>query len=312
MRKDCHIVLFGECMIEMRGEIFGRMEQTFGGDTLNTAVYLARLMSDTPVSVSYATQLGRDAYSDAMVSAWQSEGVTTDLVRREEGKMPGLYTIQVDTEGERTFYYWRDVSAAKDYFVAGFTPLERHLDDIDMLYYSGISLAVQPAAGRERLLSVIRQLRARGGQVCFDNNFRSRLWRDDPHITDWYDRAYANADIAFVTLEDNMAVYGLDAEGALAHALKLPVPELAVKRGLLPAVVRVAGEAEVSVPTFPVAKVIDTTGAGDSFAAGYLAARLQDQSPVVAARSGNKLASIVVQHPGAIIPRTSMPVFFFG
>lgn len=226
--------------------------------------------------------------------------------------MPGLYTIQVDDTGERTFYYWRDVSAAKDYFVGGTSPLEQHIDEIDMLYFSGISLAVQPASGRERLFALIEKLRARGGQVCFDNNYRSRLWRDDPHTVDWYDRAFASTDIAFVTLEDNMALYGTDAATAEAHALALPVPELAIKRGTDPALVRVAGEDPVEVPTFRVPKVVDTTGAGDSFAAGYLAARLQDQPPVVAARSGNKLASIVVQHPGAIIPPRAMPVFFFG
>lgn len=312
MKTAKRVALFGECMIELRGEMFGAMQQTFGGDTLNTAVYLARLIADTDIAVFYATQLGTDVYSAAMQAAWKQEGIDTSLVRREAGKMPGLYTIQVDDKGERTFYYWRDMSAAKDYFVGASCPLEENIDAIDVLYYSGISLAVQPASGRERLFALIERVRGRGGKVCFDNNFRPRVWQGDPRTREWYDRAFAHADIAFITLEDNAALYDLDTAAALAHALALPPGEVVIKRGTAPSLVRGTGGEPQEVPTFKVAKVVDTTGAGDSFAAGYLAARLQNQKPEVAARSGNKLASIVVQHPGAIIPRETMPVFFFG
>lgn len=308
----CRVALFGECMIELRGQMFGTMQQNFGGDTLNTAVYLARLTADSDIRVAYATQLGTDAYSDAMVTAWKDEGIDTTMVRRDEGKMPGLYTIQVDDKGERTFYYWRDMSAAKDFFVAADCALEDQLDQIDMLYFSGISLAVQPESGRERLFGLIERLRARGGKVAFDNNYRPRLWRGNPDTLAWYERAYANADMCFITLEDNAALYGLDAAAALVRSLALPPAEVVIKRGVDPTLVRMAGSAAAEVSTFAVKKVVDTTGAGDSFAAGYLAARLQGQKPAVAARSGNKLASIVVQHPGAIIPREAMPVFFFG
>jgi 2-dehydro-3-deoxygluconokinase len=312
MDKMSRIALFGECMIELRGELFGTMQQTFGGDTLNTAVYLARLAADTSVHVAYATQLGNDDYSAAMVRAWAEEGIDTAMVRRETGKMPGLYTIQVDDKGERTFYYWRDMSAATDFFVGESSLLEDRIAEIDVFYYSGISLAVQPQSGRARLLRFVESLRARGGKVCFDNNYRPRLWGGSPQTVDWYNRAFANADIAFITLDDNAALYGLNDEKALEHALMLPPPEIVIKRGREASIVAVKGEAPVEVPTFKVRKVVDTTGAGDSFAAGYLAARLQGQKAEVAARSGNKIASIVVQYPGAIIPKDAMPVFFFG
>lgn len=315
MDKKCRIALFGECMIELRGQMFGTMQQNFGGDTLNTAVYLARLGADSGIEVSYATQLGNDAFSDAMVAAWQQEGIDTSMVRREEGKMPGLYTIQVDDKGERTFYYWRDMSAAKDFFVGKGSLLEERIaaNGLDVLYFSGISLAVLPDAGRERLFGIIDKLHAAGGKVFFDNNYRHRLWRGDPRTKEWYDRAFSNADLALITLEDNASLYGLDEESALAHAYSLAPDEVVIKRGADPTIVRVRGHDEpIIVPTFRVPKVVDTTGAGDSFAAGYLAARLQGQSPEVAARSGNKIASIVVQYPGAIIPREAMPVFFFG
>ncbi|WP_018607305.1 sugar kinase [Uliginosibacterium gangwonense] len=314
MEKKCRIALLGECMIELRGQMFGVMHQNFGGDTLNTAVYLARLGADAGIEVAYATQLGTDAYSDAMVAAWQQEGIDTGLVKREAGRMPGLYTIQVDETGERTFYYWRDSSAAKGYFEGPSCLLEDALDNLDALYFSGISLAVLPVSGRERLFKLIDKFRAKGGQVFFDNNYRPRLWANghaDARL--WYDRAFASCDMCMITLDDNQLLYDIpDEEAAVRHAFSLPPREVVIKRGAAPTMVRVAGQDEiVTVPAFKVAKVVDTTGAGDSFAGGYLAARMQGMNPEVSARSGNKIASIVIQHPGAIIPKEAMPVFFF-
>jgi len=312
MNNRCRIAFFGECMIELRGQMFGTMQQTFGGDTLNTAVYLARLGAEAGIEVAYATQLGTDAFSEAMVEAWVKEGINTSMVQRVEGKMPGLYTIQVDDKGERTFYYWRDMSAAKDFFIGKGSLLEDQIDDLNMLYYSGISLAMLPDSGRETLFGLIKRLRTRGGKVYFDNNYRPRVWRGDPNTANWYDRAFSNCDLALITLEDNAAVYGLDEESTLAHACSLAPEEVVIKRGAHPTLVRMRGMDPISIPTFNVDKVVDTTGAGDSFASGYLAARICGQTPEVAARYGNKLASIVVRHSGAIIARDAMPVFFFG
>lgn len=314
MERKTRIALLGECMIELRGQLFGTMQQYFGGDTLNTAVYLARLAADSPIEVAYATELGTDAFSDAMLRAWAQDGIDTGLVIREAGRMPGLYTIQVDETGERTFYYWRDSSAARHYFDGPSSPLEDSLDSLDALYFSGISLAVLSRHGRERLFACVDRLRANGGRVFFDNNFRARLWPaglDDARA--WYEKAFASCDLAMITLEDNRALYELpDDETAIGHACALPPAEVVIKRGADPTLVRIPGQDLISVPTFRVDKVVDTTGAGDSFAGGYLAARLLGQSPEIAARSGNKIASIVIQHAGAIIPREAMPVFFFA
>ena len=313
METKCRVVLFGECMIELRGQMFGTMQQNFGGDTLNTAVYLARLGSDSGIEVAFATELGTDAYSDAMLAAWEKERIDTSLVLRESGRMPGLYTIQVDEAGERTFYYWRDSSAAKHYFDGTSSPLEERIGELDALYYSGISLAVLSPEGRERLFGCVNRLRSRGGRVVFDNNYRARLWPGGGvEARLWYEQAYANCDLALITLEDNQALFDTaDREEAIRQACLLPPPEVIVKCGADPTLIRLAGETPVSVPVFKVAKVVDTTGAGDSFAGGYLAARLQGLSPEVSARSGNKLASIVIQHAGAIIPAEAMPVFVF-
>jgi 2-dehydro-3-deoxygluconokinase len=302
MTSTIKVALFGECMIELQGEAFGAMRQTFGGDTLNTAVYLARSGAARGVHATYATGLGDDRYSDEMLRRWQLEGVGTELVRRLAGRVPGLYTISVDERGERTFTYWRDSSAARAYFDAAETPLERAADALDALYFSGISLAILDPAARERLFEVARRVRSKGGRVIFDNNYRPRLWADAPTAQAAYAQALALSDVALVTLDDEQLLYS-DASLAESRARSLAAPcgEVVIKQGGSPVIVRLAGAEPVEVPAVRVERVVDTTAAGDSFAGAYLAARLSGASAVDAAAAGSRLAAQVIQHRGAII-----------
>ena len=308
MPSPRRVALFGECMIELRGQTFGAMQQGLGGDTLNTAIYLARLCRDQDIQVAYATALGADPFSDHMETAWRNEGIDITLVSRIENRLPGLYTIQVDAAGERHFSYWRDTSAVRAYFEATHTPLEDAADTLAALYLSGISLAILPDKGRERLFSTMARVRANGGWVVFDNNFRPRLWSSPAAARAAHDQAYSLSDIVLITLDDEMALRGeTDSEQALVAAFALQAPEVVVKRGTQPTLVRIAGTPPVSIAVEPVAHVVDTTAAGDSFAGAYLAMRLSGSDPSTAARAANRLAAVVIQHPGAIIPSEFMP-----
>ncbi|MBF9265929.1 sugar kinase [Paracidovorax cattleyae] len=303
------IALFGECMLELRGEAFGTMAQSFGGDTLNAAVYLARSSRREALAVCYATALGTDAFSDGMVSRWHAEGLDTGLVRRLPDRSPGLYMISVDAQGERQFAYWRKGSAATAYFGAGSTPLEASAGELDALYFSGISLAILPPEGRQRLFSLAAEVKRHGGRVIFDNNYRPRLWASAAQAREAFASAYAMADIALVTIDDEQALHAdLPHEEAVRRSLALPVPEVVLKRGALPTLVR-HGAAMAEVPAIPVARVVDTTAAGDSFAGAYLAQRLTGASTEASARAGNRMAAAVIQHQGAIIPRDAMEEF---
>ena len=302
MNSNPTVALFGECMIELQGEAFGAMRQTFGGDTLNTAVYLARSGAAHGVRATYATGLGDDRYSDEMLRRWQLEGVGTELVRRVPGRVPGLYTISVDARGERTFTYWRDSSAARAYFEVPQTPLEQSAGGLDALYFSGISLAILDPVSRERLFEVARRVRAGGGRVIFDNNYRPRLWGDPQTARLAYAQALGLADIALVTLDDEQLLYG-DASLAESRVRSLATPcgEVVIKQGGAPVIVRLAGAPPIEVPAVRVERVVDTTAAGDSFAGAYLAARLAGATPADSAAAGARLAAQVIQHRGAII-----------
>jgi 2-dehydro-3-deoxygluconokinase len=274
------VALIGECMLELRGEAFGAMQQGYGGDTFNTAVYLARCGEALGQRALYATALGDDRLSAGLLQRWEAEGIDCSLVRRIPGRLPGLYMIDVDERGERSFSYWRDAAAARAYFEDELTPLERRMGEFSALYVSGISLAILPPTGRERLLALMLALRSRGATVVFDNNYRPRLWSNPAEARKWFGHAFKAATIALVTADDHQAVMELhDASQALEAAAALPTGELVVKRGAQPTLLREPQGGWLQAPTEPVARVVDTTAAGDSFAAGYLSRRLAGAAP---------------------------------
>lgn len=297
------VAVIGECMLELQGEAFGAMTLGYGGDTFNTAVYLRRCGAAAGIEVAYATALGEDGLSAGLLERWREQGIDTGLVRRIAGKMPGLYMIEVDPAGERSFHYWRESAAARSYFDAAVTPIEEQAGEFDALYLSGITLAILPEAGRERLFALMATMRARGAQVVFDNNYRPRLWADRGTARAAFERAFELATTALVTADDHQALMGLpDLEAAIAHAKGLSAAEVLIKRGAASTLVREAGgKTWHEAATQRVERVVDTTAAGDSFAGGYLARRLAGEGAVESAAHGNRVAARVIGHRGAII-----------
>lgn len=303
-RNTPRIALIGECMIELQQRADGSLQQSFGGDTLNTAVYLSRAMGDE-AQVDYVTALGDDSFSDAMCQIWRSEGIGLDRVQRLPGRLPGLYCIQTDANGERRFLYWRNEAAVRDCFTTpAAEPILAALPDYDVLYFSGITLAVLGMQGRARLIRTLSEARQRDARIVFDNNYRPRLWASVEEARAAYRSVLPYVDLALLTVDDEQALFGFaDAQEVFAAYAQFGTPEVVLKRGAEACLIRCAGET-FEVPAHKVDKVVDTTAAGDSFSAAYLARRLLGGSPGEAAQAGHELASRVIQVPGALIPRT--------
>ena len=304
------IAVIGECMIEL-SQKGAEVSRGFGGDTLNTSVYIARQVAPEALAVNYVTALGTDSFSQQMLEAWQSENVQTSLIQRMENRLPGLYYIETDSTGERTFYYWRNEAAAKFWLESeDSAAICEELATFDYLYLSGISLAILSPSSREKLLSLMHECRANGGKVIFDNNYRPRLWASREETQQVYSQMLQCTDIAFLTLDDEDALWGeKPVEEVIARTHAAGVSEVVIKRGADSCLVSMAGEAVIDVPAVKLAKdkVVDTTAAGDSFSAGYLAVRLTGGTPEDAAKRGHLTASTVIQYRGAIIPRDAMP-----
>lgn len=305
-----NIAVIGECMIEL-SQKGTDLSRGFGGDTLNTSVYIARQVPADALKVHYVTALGNDTFSQEMLDAWQKEGVDTTLIQRLDNKLPGLYFIETDPGGERTFYYWRNDAAARFWLDSpDSADICQRLAKFDYLYLSGISIAILNAESRQRLLALLRDCRANGGKVIFDNNYRPRLWQSKEESQQAYLDILACTDIAFLTLDDEDMLWGeKPVEDVISRTRALGVSEIVIKRGADSCIVSDAqGEQhEVAAVKLPKEKVIDTTAAGDSFSAGYLAVRLTGGSAVDAVKRGHLTASTVIQYRGAIIPKEAMP-----
>ena len=301
MNTQPRIALIGECMIELQHRADGSLHQSFGGDTLNTAVYLRRELG-AGASVDYVTALGDDSFSAAMCAQWAEEGLGLGMVQRLAGRLPGLYCIQTDANGERKFLYWRNEAAVRDCFTTpAAEPILAALAAYDVVYFSGITLAVLGEVGRERLLHTLHETRRRGGNVVFDNNYRPRLWASVEAAREAYRQVLAVVDIAVLTEDDERALFGY-ADSEQVFAAYPDLEEVVLKRGADACLIRCNGE-RFAVPALRVEKVVDTTAAGDSFSAAYLASRLKGGSPDEAALAGHRLASRVIQVPGALIAR---------
>jgi 2-dehydro-3-deoxygluconokinase len=304
------IAVIGECMIEL-SQKGAEVSRGFGGDTLNTSVYIARQVAPEALTVNYVTALGTDSFSQQMLDAWQAESVNTALIQQMENRLPGLYYIETDSTGERTFYYWRNEAAAKFWLESDrAAAICEELATFDYLYLSGISLAILSPSSREKLLSLLHECRANGGKVIFDNNYRPRLWSSREETQQVYQQMLQCTDIAFLTLDDEDALWGeKPVDEVIARTHDAGVTEVVIKRGADSCLVAVKGDALIDVPAVKLAKenVVDTTAAGDSFSAGYLAVRLTGGTAVEAAKRGHLTASTVIQYRGAIIPREAMP-----
>ncbi|MDE2303104.1 MAG: sugar kinase [Sphingomonadales bacterium] len=268
-----------------------------GGDMLNTAIHLARAGHD----VALLTALGTDPHSARLRAAWTAEGIDPALILTDPARNPGLYAIDVDNTGERSFTYWRAGSAASAMFaLPAMAQASAVASRADSLVFSLISLAILPDAGREALLRLARAVREAGGKVAFDGNYRPRLWASPAEARHWRDAAIAAADFGLPTLDDEIALDGAgDALAVAAHWQRLGCAEPVVKLGA--AGCRLADGAIIA-PARQLA-ALDTSGAGDAFDAGYLGARLRGAPPAEAARQGHALAGWTIMRPGAIPPR---------
>lgn len=301
---DSAIAVIGEVMVELTqaersGSGAALYSMGFAGDTFNTAVSLSRL----GMPPTYVTILGDDPQSDQILSMMTEERIDTGLVARAAGRQPGLYMISNRPDGERSFRYWRGESPARELFndEDSLSRVEEQLLTFPYLYFSGISLAILREGGRRRFLAFLARYRAHGGRVIFDSNYRASLWQSLQEAQASLEEAMRLCDIALLTLEDEQALWGIDsAEQVIERHRRQGVAEVVVKQGAEP--VELWAEEQrgrVSVP--PVTDVVDTTGAGDAFNAGYLAARLGGGSPREAADCGNCAAAAVIRQRGGIV-----------
>lgn len=291
-------VSIGECMIEMSGGDERQYRLGYAGDTLNTSWYMRALLPKD-WSVDYVTALGDDLYSKEMRAFIGANGIGTSHIQEIAGRRPGLYMIH-QAGGDRHFTYWRGQSAAK--LLADDTEaLDAALAGSDLVYFSGITLAILAPRARGRLMKSIVKAREAGARVAFDPNLRPALWTSPGIMASTLTAAATISDIVLPTHSDEAPLFKDASTDATADRyLDIGVEEVAVKNGAEPAVVATR-DGRQAVRSKAVQKVVDTTGAGDSFNGGYLSARIAGATPAEAAARAHEVAGIVIGHAGALV-----------
>lgn len=311
LQRPLRIAALGECMLELSHQQHDTLRLRYAGDTFNSAVYIARYAHHIHAETFYITALGQDPYSDDMLNFWRTENIDARYVPRLAGKMPGLYFIRTDDQGERTFYYYRQNSAAREMLqTPHYQTLCEQLTALDLLLFSGISLAILDDASRERLLTLLQQLKKSGCRIAFDSNYRPKLWHSREQAQATMQAFLPLVDIALLAVNDEANLFGdVDYHATLKRLASYHIREIVLKQDSKPCIIY-ADEKQISVAPQAIKNIVDTTAAGDSFNAAYLIGRIHGLEPEAAAHCGHQLAGAVIQHPGALIAREHMPMLF--
>lgn len=294
-----HFVAIGECMVELSPT---PTEKQFGlgyaGDTLNTAWYLKRLLSKDD-QVDYFTAIGTDTISDQLMVFLQDAGIGTATILRRDDRTLGLYLIQLQ-DGERSFAYWRSQSAART-LAQDPDVIAQALNGADMAYLSGITLAILPEADRANLFSVLNDFRKAGGKVVFDPNLRPKLWRSADDMRNTISAMANLSDMVLPSFDDEAHWFGdANTEVTAMRYARAGASCVIVKNGPGNIVVKTDQETFNVSPQQNV-KVVDTTAAGDSFNAGFLAALLRGDDLRHAVTQGAALSARVIGQYGALV-----------
>lgn len=297
------ISFMGECMVELRTDECSAtsLHHSFAGDVYNSAVYLKRCFDD--VSVGFVTVTGDDTFSHRMRQGFELEGLDTSRVFTHPTRATGLYLIDTDDDGERSFTYWRSESAAKTIVSYLSDDVLNSLTSNDMFMFSGISIAIIPPDEREPFFNFIEALKNKGVKLVFDPNYRARLWASRADAKGNFEQALSLSDIALVGVEDMEELYGLASSGDVMKLCQSHgVDEVVIKNGPSSVLTSLDGKYEEHTIT-PVSNVVDTTSAGDAFNGVYLGGRLQNLPISRCVSMAAKAAGTVIQHRGAIIPK---------
>lgn len=293
------ILSIGEAMVELsQSDQPDSWRLGIAGDTLNTAWYLRQLLGEG-WQVGYLSRVGQGSFSQRMLDFLAAEGIDTTHVSQDPVREVGLYAISLNN-GERSFSYWRDTSAAK---ALADDPALLHtaLQGCKIAYLSGITIAILSSSARKTLLDALSAARAAGTHVVFDPNLRPRLWDNAAAMRNGIETTAALADLVLPSFDDEATHFGdTDMQATIARYLSLGAGHVVVKNGGGPMCFGGAqGHGDITGLTPEAA--VDTTSAGDSFNAGYLAAWLNGADCRTAIRAGHALSREVIGHRGALV-----------
>lgn len=295
--RPLRLASIGECMVELAPSgVPGGFQQSFAGDSFNTLWYLRQIAPDW--QAGYVSRVGTDQMSRDMLGMFGRAGVDSDYVATDTARTVGLYIISLK-DGERSFSYWRGQSAAR-HLADDPSWLAAALGDMDVVFFSGITLAILSPDARGTLLRTLAEARAGGATIVFDPNLRPRLWEDADTMRNGIMRGAGVSDIVLPSFDEEAEHFGdVDAAATCVRYLAQSASSVIVKNADGPVSYHHCG-AVGSVTPDAVPELVDTTSAGDGFNAGLLAGLGRFNGIEEAIAMGARLAGQVIGQKGAL------------
>ncbi len=272
-----------------------------GGAPANVACVLAKLGANT----AFIGKVGADPFGQACADALTTAGTSTDLLIRDPLHPTTLAFVCLDETGNREFSFYRDNTA----------DVNLNLDDLKAIgklntkifHFGSVSLTAEPSAST--VITAVEQAKAQGITISYDPNLRLPLWKDADTAKKAILDTLHLADILKISEEEAVFLFGLeDCEEACRHIYDTyHTPLILVTRGPDGCVAMIGGDIYTSYAYD--LKVVDTTGAGDSFLAGIVLHLLRYNKPLDTLTAdeantmltyANAVGSLVTTKKGAI------------
>lgn len=273
--QQLEIVAIGECLVEFLELENGTYAQSYAGDTLNTLFYASRLGLKT----GYVSAIGQDPFTEGIELLLDTEKIDRTICASDDG-VNGTYFV-LGKSGAKRYHFLRKHSAATRMLEhIDMSKLRAYLLKTKVLHLSLTSIGIQ--SERDRLIDLLSRI-ASDVKICLDSNYRASVWADREEAQEWYEQALPYVSMLFVTDTDHDAIYGKE---SFVHAIKryqsYGINRLAYRMGEKGSII-FDGNAQTVQPCENIT-VIDTTGAGDAYNAGFIHAMLkEDPSPIVGA-----------------------------
>lgn len=285
------VVTVGETMgqfVPREGTIVSA--ENFALNVAGSESNVALALSGLGLRVSWASRIGEDAVGERILGHLRARGVDTSMVQIDPAARTGIFLKEPAGSARRVFYYRQNSAASRiDSQLMGAAVSARPR----ALFLSGITAALSPRAC-EAVEFGLRAARAQGVLAVFDINYRPMLWSAPSIARDVLARCARSADLVLVGDEEAEDLWGTD-DPTQIRAM-IPDPELVIRRPPRDVVV-FEGDNRTETPIAPV-EVVESVGAGDAFAAGYLFARLRGDSVRDRVHCGHAMAASSLSHSG--------------
>lgn len=296
MDAKVDIAIIGECLVELSSN--GTLADTstlnkfFGGDTVTTAVAIARLGGN----VTYLTQVGNDGFSEFILSSLQKENIDTSLIKSND-EQNGMYIVSRTLEKKELLYYKRKTAATK---LSIDDISEDYIKQLKLIYSTGIVQSLS-ASSRELVRESFRIAKENDVLTAYDPNYTS-CFMNSTDTKEYFEEIVEFTDIIFLSLKNDAArLYEVDSIDKVVKyfwdkGVKIVVIKSHIDNGYY-----TGYRGEISFTEFYNSqKAIDTTASGDVFNGGFLYAITNGYAPSEAAKFASVVSGLQTQNYGAI------------